>query len=337
MLQIGPHAIDPPVFSAPMAGFTNYAYRELLRRFGGVGLIATEMISARGAFHAYKEGRDELGRLWGVKEEPRPIAVQIWDNEPTTMVEVSRRLVGEYGVSVVDINFGCPARDVSEKAESGSWLLDHPARIGQIVEQLVEACGPVPVTAKIRLGRTAETITAIEVAKTVEEAGGAAITVHGRTAAQMYSGEADWEAIASIKPHLKRIPLIGNGDIRSPEQAVRALREYDVDGIMIGRAGLGRPWLFSQIAAALRGEDIPPEPGIDRQREILFGHYHMLLEQMDEHSATVLMRKYACSYAQGKPNCRKFRGLISRVADRNEFERIVEEHYPRESDEPDLC
>ena len=164
-LVIGSLVIDPPVLQAPMAGFTNYAYREMIRRLGGVGLPATEMFSARGFLGVDARGGEPIERLWGVLDEPRPLAVQIWDNHPDTLSAVGSRLAHEYRVSVVDINFGCPVRDVSEKAQSGSYLLRYPDRIGRIVASVAMACAPVPVTAKIRLGATRDTINAIDVPK----------------------------------------------------------------------------------------------------------------------------------------------------------------------------
>jgi len=154
-LWIGPLLIDPPVLQAPMAGFTNYAYRQIIRRFGGVGLPAAEMLSARGFLQISDRGGPLPDRLWGVADEPRPLAVQIWDNDPAKLAAVGRRLAEEFRVSVVDINFGCPVRNVSQKAQSGSYLLRYPERVGQIVAQVAAACRTVPVTAKIRLGATA--------------------------------------------------------------------------------------------------------------------------------------------------------------------------------------
>ncbi|MFN9880884.1 MAG: tRNA dihydrouridine synthase, partial [Planctomycetota bacterium] len=194
------------------------------------------------------------------REEARPLADQIWDNDPETMARVGGRLVEEFRVSIVDIKFGCPVKQVTEKAHSGSYLLRFPERMGAIIERVVAACAPTPVTAKIRLGCTRDNINAIDVAQVVEGAGAAALTVHGRTAQDMFTGSADWERISAIKPYLKRIPLIGNGDLDSAEKVVAAFNRYDVDGIMIARASLGRPWLFSQVQAALRGEPIPLEP-----------------------------------------------------------------------------
>ncbi len=327
-LRIGPLAIDPPVLQAPMAGFTNYAYRQMIRRFGGVGLPATEMISARGFLHIDARSGEFPDRLWGVKDEPRPLAVQIWDNDPATMAAVGRRLAHEFHVTVVDINFGCPVRDVSQKAKSGSYLLRYPNRVGQIVASVRAVCDPVPVTAKIRLGCTRDTINAIDVAQAVEDAGGAALTVHGRTAEDMYRGSANWTEISRIKPHLRRIPLIGNGDLKTAEHAVTALRRYDVDGIMIGRAGLSRPWLFSQVAALLRGEPVPPEPTLAEQRQHLLNHFQLVVDRFGPAKGTVLMRCYACCYGQGYRGARAFRSRVARAATPEEFINIVQQDFP---------
>src|SRR4029450_12719447 len=149
-------------------------------------------------------------------------------------------------------------------------------RVGQIVERVVAACAPTPVTAKIRLGCTRDQINAIDVAQVVEGAGAAALTVHGRTAADMFSGSADWDRIATIKPHLKRIPLIGNGDLDSADKVVAAFQRYNVDGVMIARAALNKPWLYAQAAAAVRGEQLPPDPTLEEQRELMLHHFELV-------------------------------------------------------------
>jgi tRNA-dihydrouridine synthase B len=327
-LRIGNVVVDPPILQAPMAGYTNYAYRQIVREFGGSGLLATEMVSARGFVWLTEQECENPDRLWGVKEEARPLAVQMWDNDPETLARVGERLAREYEVSVVDINFGCPVKDVSERAHSGSYLLRFPEKIGAIVERVVKACSPTPVTAKIRLGCSQDKINAIEVAKVVEAAGAAALTVHGRTAADFFKGSADWEHIAAIKPHLKRIPLIGNGDLDSAAKVVEAFRRYGVDGVMIARASLGRPWLFQQAAAALRGEPIPQEPTIEEQKACLLHHYELVCERFGEERGTTLMRKFACNYAQGLKGARFFRTHAARVLTKQEFLRVVEEHFP---------
>jgi tRNA-dihydrouridine synthase B len=328
-LFIGPVRVDPPILQAPMAGFSNYAFRQIVRQYGGAGLLATEMVAARSFVWLDQHEAESPDRLWGVKDEPRPLAVQMWDNDPETLAKVGERLAGEYGVSVVDINFGCPVREVTEKAHSGSYLLKFPERIHAIVSRVVEACRPTPVTAKIRLGCSRDKITALEVARAVEDAGAAALTVHGRVAADFFKGTADWERIAEIKQHLRRIPLIGNGDLDSAEKVVEAFRRYHVDGVMIARAALGRPWLFQQAAAALRGEPVPPDPTIDEQRACMLWHYELVCQRFGEEKGTVLMRKFGCNYAVGKPGARLFRTHVAQVASRAEFLDCVERHFPR--------
>lgn len=331
-IQIGNLTIDPPIFQAPMAGYTNYAFRQIVREFGGAGLQATEMVNARGFVWLDEHDCEHPDRLWGIKDEARPLAVQIWDNDPGVMAKVGKRLVEEYQVSVVDINFGCPVKQVTEKAHSGSYLLRDPERMYAIISRLVEACHPTPVTAKIRLGCTRLTMNHIEVAKTVERAGASALTVHGRTAEDFFKGSADWDRISEIKEHLERIPLIGNGDLQTPEQIVHAFRTYRVDGVMIARASLGRPWLFAQAAAAIAGRPIPPDPTIDEQRECMLRHYDLVVDRFGSHRGTMLMRKFACCYAQNKHGARHFRTHVGRVETPEQFYNVVEKFFPKYAD-----
>ena len=328
-LHIGPVRVDPPVLQAPMAGFTNYAYRQMVREYGGAGLLATEMVNARGFDWMDRVQQEHPDRLWGVKHEPRPLAVQIWDNDPETLAKVGSRLAHEYQVSIVDINFGCPVRQVTEKAHSGSYLLRFPDRMHAIIRRVVEACAPTPVTAKIRLGCSRDKINAIEIAQVVEDAGAAALTVHGRTAAEFFKGQADWDHISAIKPHLKKIPLIGNGDLDSAAKVVDAFRRYDVDGVMIARASLGRPWLFAQVQAALRGDPVPEDPPLEVQRDVLRHHYDLVVDRFGPEKGTLLMRKYACTYAQGRAGAREFRKHAAVVSTPEEFRRVVQEYFPQ--------
>jgi tRNA-dihydrouridine synthase B len=328
-LWIGSVKVDPPILQAPMAGFTNFAYRQIVRMFGGSGLLATEMVSARSFVWLEDHDAEHPDRLWGVKDEPRPLAVQMWDNDPDTLARVGERLANEYKVSVVDLNFGCPVKDLTERAHSGSYLLRFPDRVGAIIERVVKACAPTPVTAKIRLGCSHASINANEIAQVVEGAGAAALTVHGRVASDFFRGSADWEKISAIKQHLKRIPLIGNGDLDSHHKVVAAFQKYHVDGVMIARASLGRPWLFQQCAAALRGEPVPPDPTLDEQREWMMRHYELVCERFGEARGTQLMRKFACNYAQGKAGARHFRNAVGRVSTRAEFMAAVEGHFPK--------
>ncbi len=319
-----------------MAGFTNYAFRQIVREYGGVGLQATEMVNARGFVWLDRNTAEHPDRLWGVRDEPRPLAVQIWDNQPDTMAEVGRRLVEEYQVSIVDINFGCPVKQVTEKAHSGSYLLRHPDRMGAIIEQVVQACAPTPVTAKIRLGCTRDQINANDIAQVVEGAGAAALTVHGRTAQDMFRGSADWDRISNIKPHLRNIPLIGNGDLDSAQMVVDVFRRFAVDGVMIARACLGRPWLFAQAAAALRSQPVPPDPTLAEQKQCMLRHYEMIVDRFGEEKGTQLMRKYACCYAQGRHGARHFRRYVARVSTRDGFMSVVNEYFPSDPVETDF-
>lgn len=311
-----------------MAGFSNFAFRQMVREFGGAGLLATEMISAR-SFAWGNGGRAEgPDRLWGVKDEPRPLAVQIWDNDPHRLAEVGARLAHEYRVSVVDVNFGCPVARVAAAARSGSYLLGRPDLVGEIVARLVAACRPVPVTAKIRLGCARGGGDSVAVAQAIESAGAAALTVHGRYAEDFLRGRADWEAIAALKPHLRRIPLIGNGDLDSAAHVVAAFQRYEVDGVMIGRAALGRPWLFRQIEAALRQAPVPPEPSRAEQQQHLLRHFQLLVNRFGEEKATLLVRKYACCCARGRAGARQFRALAAQARSAAEFRAVVEKYYP---------
>lgn len=307
-----------------MAGYTNYAHRELLRMLGGVDLIATEMVSARSFIELETRGFAQPTRLWGVREEPGPLCVQIWDNIPETLAEFARRLAFDFKVAAIDLNFGCPAKQIAGRSASGSYLLQFPEKIGDIVQKVVQAAAPVPVTAKIRLGRTRDTINAVDVAQAVEAAGAAALTVHGRTASEMYSGKANWTEIAAIKPKLKRIPLIGNGDIRTVDDALLRLRNAPVDGIMIGRGGIDRPWLFRQIAQALKGEAVDPEPSSSALRDLIRRHYALLKRQFDDNIVMILMRKHVCHYAAGRPGSRQFRNAISTAKDEAAFFQLID-------------
>ncbi|NQT14974.1 MAG: tRNA-dihydrouridine synthase, partial [Planctomycetes bacterium] len=197
--------------------------------------------------------------------------------------------------------------------------------------QVVRACRPTPVTAKIRLGPSRNSINAIEVAQAIEAAGAAAVTVHGRTAADQFRGQADWDRIAQIKPHLGRMPLVGNGDLKTPQSVVEAFSRYGVDGAMIGRAALGRPWLFRQARAALAGERACPDPYLHEQRQTLLEHFRLLVEQCGERLAAILVRKYACRYAQGYPGTRAFRLKVANLATSEEFAAVVEESFPRDA------
>jgi tRNA-dihydrouridine synthase B len=199
------------------------------------------------------------------------------------------------------------------------------------VARVSEACRPTPVTAKIRLGPSPDQINALDVAQAVEGAGGAALTVHGRTAQDMFRGSANWDRISAIKPHLKRIPLIGNGDLKSAQDVVNAFRKYDVDGVMIGRAGLSRPWLFRQAEAALAGEPVPADPSLAEQQEFLRQHFRLVTKRFGDHRGTILMRKYACCYGQGLRGAKAFRRHVAQATTPEQFLEVVRRDFPGEA------
>lgn len=291
--------------------------------------MATEMVSARSFVYMEAKGEGHPDRLWGIRSEERPLAVQIWDNIPETLVETGRRIATEYGASVVDLNFGCPAPKIAKNSASGSALLRDPQRVGDLVSRVVAACAPTPVTAKIRLGLTADTINASDVAQAVEEAGGAALTVHGRTAAQMYRGAADWEEIVRIKPYLKRIPLIGNGDIQTAAEAVDRLRNGGVDGVMIGRAALRTPWIFRQAAELLRTGERLPEPTPAEQKALILEHFERAVERFGAEKGTLFMRRCACDWSHGKTGGKNFRIRAAIARTPEEFRAAVEEFFQK--------
>jgi tRNA-dihydrouridine synthase B len=269
-------------------------------------------------------------------QEPRPIAVQIWDDDAVVLAEAAHTLASVHKVSIIDLNFGCPVRKILQSG-SGSHLLEFPERVGRIVQMVVRACAPTPVTAKIRLGRKKGRITAFEVARAIEEAGAAALTVHGRLAEDFFKGKADWESIAGLKERAGQMPVIGNGDLDSPRKVVEAFAKYGVDGVMIGRAGLKKPWLFAQAAAALRQEPIPPDPSLERQRELLLLHHRWMVEVFGERDGNVLMRKFAGNYAHGWRGAAEFRFEINRCRTDQEFQEAVDRFFPRPTVQGSEC
>ncbi len=317
-LVLGTLELATPVLSAPVAGFTDLVYRGILREFGGCGLIFTEMVSAGG----WILGKFAPDRLAGVREEPRPLGVQLWDREPDYVREAAARL-RDYQISVIDLNFGCPKRRIMGKQGAGATLLRDPWAVGRIVSAAVAGAGPIPVTAKIRLGPSLEETTAVEVARSAEANGAAAVTVHGRTAEQAYGEPVDLAMIARVAAAVS-IPVIANGDVDDASSAVRTLAATGAAGIMVARAALVRPWIFREIAAALCGEAPLPPPTVREQTAQLLRHHAALVDRHGDPWGTVQMRKFACRYMTGVPGSAEFRSAISRAKDADDFRRIVE-------------
>lgn len=318
MLKIGSLALSAPVLSAPIAGFTDLIFRGILRDLGGCGLIYTEMVNAGG----WIDGSMPPGRLRGVDTEPRPLGVQLWDRDPAMIEEAARRLA-DLNVSVIDLNFGCPKKRIMGKHAAGAALLRDPATVGKLVAAAVRGAGRIPVTAKIRLGASLQCPTAPDVARSAEANGAAAITVHGRTADQHYGVPCHRGRIREVVQAVS-IPVIANGDIHDAASAVQTMEETGAAAVMVAREALTRPWVFREIAAALRGEPVPAAPSLEEQRDLLLRHHAAMLALEGDRWGTILMRKFAVRYLSGVPGARPFRDRIARASTAEEFRAEVE-------------
>ena len=274
----------------PMAGVSDLPFRRLCREMG-CSLLVTEMVSAK-AMHYGNKNTDEL---LITEEGEHPLAVQLFGSEPDILAEAAKRLEeGPY--DLIDFNMGCPVPKVTGNHE-GSALMREPALAGRIFEAMVSAVKK-PVTVKIRTGWDEDHINAPEIAHIAQECGVSAVTVHGRTRQQFYSGRADWSVIRRVKEHVS-IPVIGNGDITGPESALAMIRETGCDGIMIARAARGNPWIFREVKAALKGEEIPARPGTEEICRMMLRHAQMQAEQYTEHMGVMQMRKQFAWYTAG--------------------------------------
>jgi tRNA-dihydrouridine synthase B len=317
-LRIGPVTLETPVLAAPIAGFTDQVFRGVVREYGGCGLMFTEMVWAGGWIH----GQIEPSRLDGVATEARPLGVQLWDREAVYLEDAARRLV-DLGVSVIDLNFGCPKKRVMGRHAAGAALLRDPVTVGRLVAATVRGAGKTPVTAKMRLGADLRSPTAPAVARAAEDSGAVAVTVHGRTADQNYGEPCHLEKIAEVVDSVS-IPVIANGDVRDAASALRALRVTGASAVMVAREALTRPWVFREIAAALRGEPLPPPPTLAEQREQLLRHHAAMVEKHGDAFGTILMRKFACRYFAGRTGNGRFRAAITGASNAAEFRAITE-------------
>ncbi|MFN0056915.1 MAG: tRNA dihydrouridine synthase [Planctomycetota bacterium] len=324
MLRVGSLELASRVLSAPIAGFTDLVYRRILRDFGGCGLMFTEMVSAGGWIRGEQE---QPARLEGVRDEPRPLGVQLWDREPAMVEEAARRLAGEYGVSVIDLNFGCPKQRIMGRQGAGAELLRDPPTIHKLVAATVRGAGGIPVTAKIRLGACIAQPTAPAVARAAEDAGAAAVTVHGRNAEEGYGAPVDLDRIREVVESV-RIPVIANGNIDGADAALRTLERTGAAGVMVARTALSKPWVFREIAAALRGEPPPSAPSFAEQRAQLLRHHLELIEREGDPAGTIRMRKFAARYLAGVRGAREFRAAIGLARDAADFRAIVDRLFP---------
>ncbi len=290
-LKIREIELDSPVILAPMAGVTNQAFKQIVRELGA-GLIATEMVNDKGLIH----GNERTRRMIELSPEEHPVSHQLFGSEIETMVKAAKILDKESDCDIIDINMGCPAPKIT-KNDSGSKLLQTPDHAYEIVKAIVAAVDK-PVTVKMRVGWDDKSIVAVEFAKLMESAGACMIAVHGRTTKQQYSGKANWDLIRDVKQAVK-IPVVGNGDVDSAKKAKELMDYSGVDGVMIGRAALGNPWIIKQVSHyLLTGEEIP-EPTTKEKLETAIRHLDRLVELKGERLAILEMRSHASWYIKG--------------------------------------
>ena len=301
-LRIGPLTIDPPVVLAPMAGVTNAPFRSLCRRFSKSRcLYVSEMITAR----AFVEGHARTLKLasFGADEQDKK-SIQLYGTHADTLARATKVLVEEWGVHHIDMNFGCPVRKVTASG-GGAAIPVRPKLLASIVRAVVKNAGAVPVTIKFRKGIDDSLLTFLDAGRIGEQEGARAVALHARTAAQLYSGEADWNAIATLKQHVTSIPVLGNGDIFECWDALRMLRQTGCDGVVVGRGCLGRPWLFGELVAVLTGQAPPPPPNLGQVVDTMREHGRLLAEFFGEPNGVQQVRKFTGWYLKGFPGCKR--------------------------------
>lgn len=317
-MRIGSHSIDPPVVLAPMAGVTDKPFRQLCKRLGA-GLAVSEMTTADPRQWTTRKSLQRMDHVG----EPDPVSVQIAGYDPAMLAEAARYNV-DNGAQIVDINMGCPAKKVCN-VWAGSALLQDEALVARILDAVVNAVA-VPVTLKIRTGWNRDNRNGVRIAKIAEDAGIAALAVHGRTRADLYQGEAEYDTIAAIKAAI-RIPVLANGDVDTPQQARRVLEHTKADAVMIGRAAQGRPWIFREIAHYLAsGETLAPVQPHEVQR-ILLGHLDDLYTFYGETQGVRIARKHLGWYAKDRLENAAFRAIVNRAESAAEQMRLTREYF----------
>ena len=313
-MRIGNVTLDNNIILAPMAGVTDLPFR-LLCKEQGAGLLCMEMVSAKAIYYNNKNTES----LMEIDERERPVSLQLFGSDADIMSEMAKK-IEEKPFDILDINMGCPVPKVAGNGE-GSALMKKPELVREIVSKVVKATCK-PVTVKIRKGFDESCVNAVEIARIIEDCGAAAVAVHGRTREQYYSGRADWDIIRQVKEAVS-IPVIGNGDVTGPESAKRMLEETGVDGIMIGRAARGNPWIFGQIKEYLETGTLPQKPELSEVREMMLRHARMQLECKGEYTGIREMRKHVAWYTAGYPNSAKLRAKINEVETYQELEALL--------------
>ncbi len=321
MNAIGKVPIKQPTVLAPMAGVTDLAFR-LLAKEMGCGLVVSEMVSAKGLLYENCRTRE----LIKIDPRERPTAIQLFGSVPEELAEAARR-VAAAGADIIDFNMGCPTHKIVKNGE-GSALLRSVGKAAAILKAMVQAVD-IPVTVKIRTGWDAASINVVEVAKALEQSGVSAIAVHARTREQFYSGTADWSLIRQVKQAV-RVPVIGNGDVRTVQDAQRMLGETGCDAVMVGRAACGNVWIFRQIAAWLERGELPAGPTLAEKSQTLMRHLDMLIELKGSHIAIREMRRHAASYVKGYPKSAELRTRFNQAMSRADFEMILSEYLKGE-------
>jgi nifR3 family TIM-barrel protein len=306
-LSIGPIPVSPPVVLAPMAGVTNWPFRQICRRFGA-GLYVSEMITAR----PLVEGRDKTLRLADFGPDEAPRSLQLYGVDPYYVGEAVARLVGEGRVDHIDMNFGCPVPKVTRKG-GGSAIPAKPRLLASIVRAAVSRAESIPVTIKFRMGIDEDILTYLDAGHVGEEEGCRAVALHARTAAQLYDGEARWDAIARLKHAVRSIPVLGNGDIWEAWDALRMMRQTDCDGVVVGRGCLGRPWLFRDLADVFAGREPADPPSFGGVVDIMLEHAQLLASWMGERHAMRAFRRHSTWYTKGFRGSAELRKHLMRV------------------------
>jgi nifR3 family TIM-barrel protein len=326
VLKLGNLTIETPVVLAPMAGITNAAYRRLCAE-QGAGLYVCEMITSRGIVEGDQKSLDML--TFDSRETVR--SVQLYGVDPTYIGRAVQILCDQYGVAHVDLNFGCPVPKVTRKG-GGAALPWKRNLLGAILRSAVQAATPygVPVTMKTRIGIDASHQTYLDAGRIAADSGAAAIGLHGRTAAQAYSGQADWSAIAALVEHVS-IPVLGNGDIWEASDALRMVAETGAAGVVVGRGCLGRPWLFRDLAAAFRGEEVATLPSLGEVRSMMYRHAELLAVHMGEERGCKEFRKHVSWYLRGFGAGGELRHALALVSTLAELDRLLDE---LDADEP---